>query len=408
MNIFTQARFLRVSLILIFFLSGSAITRAAPHSEKLWEVPAAGLIGHPVFCGDTVLYRAGASIVGLEVRTGRELWRRDFSLTPSGNSAATSNPTPPERYVISVTPVSKFLALIAASSGASGGKLYCVNSATGAVRWAYDASAGQNSSLREPNQLLSVPVVWRNRALLRTQDNLLAVDLATGDLFWSKALETTFRIPRVPTSRPAIDGNSIYLNSDFGLAYAFDPLNGAMKWRTPTAGMKAVSGPAVLSMNFIFTFCSPLAYQDRLIISDGAGYVYALGKTDGAVLWRIKLGNVYQISARDGAIYLATTTGFYQVNARSGKTLRRYPAPNGFLSCAIVGNSAVLVSMPRDKEQWQAFDLVHWKTKEINSGFPGFSATVANGMVCLDGYVLQGSTYTAKICAYQLGSQIAP
>ena len=110
--------------------------------------------------------------------------------------------------------------------GASDGKIYAFDSATGQARWAYDYGAPFNSR----------PVVSDSHVYIGSEDgNLLALDEATGKLLWH------YRTKGAVRGAVANGNDLVYFGSGDGYVYAVNATNGRLIWRKRTgAGVEAV------------------------------------------------------------------------------------------------------------------------------------------------------------------------
>jgi outer membrane protein assembly factor BamB len=129
--------------------------------------------------------------------------------------------------------------------GASDGKVYAFDSASGEPRWTYAYDAPFNSR----------PVVSGSRVYIGSEDgNLLALDESTGKLLWNYKTKGAVR-------GAIANGNGIvYFGSGDGYVYALNSENGQLVWRKRTgAGVEAVTrvneGLLVASLdNFVYKF----------------------------------------------------------------------------------------------------------------------------------------------------------
>ena len=91
--------------------------------------------------------------------------------------------------------------------GATDGRLYAVNAATGAVRWAYDTGGRINAS----------PSIWGNRICIATYaGSLFCLDRRDGDKLWSKYFNRGFFRNQSFYASPSTDGRRIFLVSRSG------------------------------------------------------------------------------------------------------------------------------------------------------------------------------------------------
>src|SRR5207249_4792378 len=132
-----------------------------------------------------------------------------------------------------------------------------------------------------------------------------------------------------PSAQPSVDEKAIYFNSDFGIAYAFDPTDGHIIWSRPTEGIKIKKVANVMNVSFSFIQCHPILLQDKLIVADGVGNVYAMRAHDGSILWQAHPGCTFQLGIVGNDLYAGTQNGFTQIDSETGKIVRQYDVPKG-------------------------------------------------------------------------------
>ena len=113
------------------------------------------------------------------------------------------------------------------------------------------------------------------------------------------------------TSSPAIgpDG-TVYVGSHDGMLYAFDGMNGSVKWTFQT--------------NDDIRFNSPTLSADATVyIGSYDGALYALDSNDGSLRWQFSTGGVISGSSAaigwDGTVYFGShDKSLYALDGRSG------------------------------------------------------------------------------------------
>ncbi len=151
----------------------------------------------------------------------------------------------------------------------------------------------------------------------------LRVDLysynATADtVMWvAKHIDhSAFALPNV-NNPPIIDGDRIYFFMHT-IAYCFDRYTGEILWETKYVH---ADGDGTGSCNYILA-------EDKLISVTGQGYVFAIDKNTGKLLYRNDYGGfVSYITYYDGRIYY-TDGDLMIVDARSGNLLHEFRTHN--------------------------------------------------------------------------------
>ena len=175
--------------------------------------------------------------------------------------------------------------------GGYNGKVYAINSESGALRWVYP---------REDNlePIVGALVVSQGRLYFGCSDGkVYTLDAATGDRV-GELFQTEDKI----WSTPVIEGGTLYVGSFDDRLYALDIQSGNEKWRFETEG-------AVGSV--------PLVHGNTVYVGSFDAHVYAVNATDGSLKWRseaeaigwfwarpVIYGDVIYAPCIDGKVYL--------------------------------------------------------------------------------------------------------
>ncbi|SRR5579871_4860098 len=162
--------------------------------------------------------------------------------------------------------------------------LYCLDTATGAVRW---RAALRLNPWGGPSVLDNLVVVsgstigYETKALAKARGEITALDLATGKEKWRK------EVPGGVLSCVALAGGLAVATATDGKVRAFDLATGERRWiydaRSPLFAPPAVAGGTVYA-------------------GDLTGVVHAVALTDGKPQWRLDLGKDPKVAA-PGMIY---------------------------------------------------------------------------------------------------------
>lgn len=195
------------------------------------------------------LHQAGGHVVALDAKSGKLVWRREYS-----------EPNPKTTYI---TP------LVRTRHAAEGPKQEVVVASTGAGVRGIDFETG--------NELWSLPGVFKERCIVSpldvlagsgAKDALLTVGCKSNVFFAVRppdvkggGPEIAWRLrknaPYVPT--PVSDGRTLYVLSDGGVLQAMDPLSGEVRWTERLPG------------NF---YASPLLIGGKLYCKSREGEVF--------------------------------------------------------------------------------------------------------------------------------------
>ncbi len=146
--------------------------------------------------------------------------------------------------------------------GATDGRLFAVNTATGAVRWAYDTGGRINAS----------PSVWGDRICISTYaGSLFCLDRRDGSKLWSKYFNRGFFRNESFYASPSTDGRRIFLVSRSGKVYAVNARNGDSLW----SGRVGAPG-----------YTTPAVAAGRVFVGGFDGALRAYSAANGTQLWR--------------------------------------------------------------------------------------------------------------------------
>ena len=205
-------------------------------------------------------------------------------------------------------------------AGCWDGKLYALNSATGAKKW--ERALGPF--------IYSSPAISRDGTTIYSGSGdfaLHAVSASTGAELWS--FPTGYWVD----SSPAVgDNGTIYFGSWDKSVYAVNP-DGTEKWRVPTSGA-VISSPAIGRDGMIY------------VATYNAGAVYAIMPDDGVVKWVYSAAGSLASSpalGADGAIYLGgIDQQFYALNP-DGTERWKYRAGGSIFSSAAVRADGTII-----------------------------------------------------------------
>jgi len=177
------------------------------------------------------------------------------------------------------------------------GKLYAINSETGALRWVYPREG-------ELEPVIGGPISALGKVYIGSSDGkLYALEAATGDKEWE--FETGGKI----WSTPTINGDTVYIGSFDKKLYALDAATGQEKWSFLTEG-------AIVA--------TPLVYDDMVYVGSFDRYLYALSEVDGSLRWKFRAENWFwgRPLADNGVVSVASVDGWvYALNAVNGEKM---------------------------------------------------------------------------------------
>jgi outer membrane protein assembly factor BamB len=255
--------------------------------------------------------------------TGKQLWRKEFNRQYKSTSPL---------YGTAMSPVIDGGLLILHAGGHDSGALTALDAATGAEKWRWDGDGPGYGS----------PVIATlggvKQVITQSQDNVIAVDAASGKLLWQIPLKTPYTQNSVT---PLVAGGVVVLSGlEYGIA-AVRPVRKGDAW-TPERLWQA--SDVSLYMN------SPVLHGTMLygFSHRNRGQLFALDLNSGKVLWRgeprqgenaaLLLAGEHLLALQtDGSltVFRATVKGLEQVRryevASSATWAHPVPVPGGIL-----------------------------------------------------------------------------
>ena len=347
-----------------------------------WSAQFEGESGDPSVSSQqhgTLLLLQGSTVLAVSTQSGKVLWRASLLPDVAIEQAAAGNGRRPPNILPPV--IAGDIALIAYTNGFVS-RLLALDIRTGKTRWEFDAAAVlSDDSVELSGPIMSPPFLWKDRVIFRTARGLTALSLADGALLWKAPMDTAMRVPLVDSASPVGD-RYVFFNSDFGVAYAFDPLTGRNMWRTPTSGAEDRNVLSIRQVHITVAHCQPVLVQGHLLVADGLGNVYSLNSKTGSVQWHVKPGGyTFRLATLGGSIYAGTDQGLFQLDLNTGKTVRVYAGAQKVVRCEIIGDKAILTRYPSG---WEVFDFRQWKPIAGDTAFsPVTKVAVAGNLFFL-------------------------
>jgi outer membrane protein assembly factor BamB len=225
------------------------------------------------------------------------------------------------------------------------GKLYALNSRTGAVRWKFvtggerrfeakglNGLQPKNQTVADPfDVFLSSPVVVQGAVYFGSGDgNLYAVDAASGDLRWK------FQTGDVVHASPAFADGVLYFGSWDSYFYAVEAATGKEKWRFH-------GGEDPVLHNQVGFQSSPAVANGVVYTGCRDSQLHALDAATGKEKWHFDNALSWVISSpavSDGRVFFATSDSslYHVVDALTGSILRQQDKAYMFSSPAIAGD----------------------------------------------------------------------
>ena len=209
--------------------------------------------------------------------------------------------------------------------GGYNGKVYAINSDSGALRWVYPREGNL-----EP--IVSGVVAALGKVYFGCSDGkVYALDAATGDKQWE--FQTEDKI----WSTPAIEGGTLYIGSFDRKLYALSATDGSKKWEFEAEG-------AIAS--------TPLVYNNTVYIGSFDRYLYAIDATDGSEKWNFMAEKWFWTRpvAGNNTIYAPCFDGkVYAFDAGDGDKVAEFDLGSPACSWPVLVDSAVIVATEEGK-----------------------------------------------------------
>jgi outer membrane protein assembly factor BamB len=325
--------------------------------SKRWEVPVGSGHSSPVIAGNRVIVLARQAdqevVRALDVSTGRQIWRAEYTAQYTVNPAATahgpgpkSTPavaggrvftfsiggvlsafdlaggkllwrTPPPQaqpeYGTATSPLVDGNVVIAHMGGYNSGAITAFDVLKGTPRWKWD---GDGPGYGSP---IIATIGGVRQLITQTQKHMVALDAAKGTLLWQLPLTTSYNQNSVT---PIVSGDLVVFSGlDKGIIAVRVRRNGS-QW-TPDPAWKNDQQSLFMSSPFVSgTTLFGLSHRNR-------GQLFALDLTTGKALWTTKGRDGENASLMGNRTWLlaSTTNGELLVaenSAREFKELRRY------------------------------------------------------------------------------------
>ena len=186
--------------------------------------------------------------------------------------------------------------------GGYSGKIYAINSDSGALRWVYPREGNFEPVIG------GLEVAWGKVYIGGSDGKVYALDAETGDWKWD--FQTGGKI----WSTPAIDRDTLFIGSFDKKLYALNAENGSKRWEFKTEG-------AIVS--------TPVVYNNTVYFGSFDRHLYAVDATDGSLEWKseveagswfwtrpVAFNNIVYAPCLDGKVYaLNAESGHEVVNA---------------------------------------------------------------------------------------------
>ncbi len=262
-------------LVVVATKKGEVVALSSTDGRRLWTASVSSEVLAPAAVQDgvVVVQSADGKLTGIDAANGKRLWLYERTEPPL-SLHGTAAPVIVSDVVL---------------AGFASGKIVAVQIRDGKLLW--EMPVAQPHGRNEIERLVDVDatplVVGKVLFAASYQGKIIAVDMQTGRILWSRDVSTY-------TGMDA-DANNVYLSDDHGEVIAFDQRTGASVWRQEHLRARQLSAPR---------------YFDGLVaVGDFEGYVHWLSAEDGHFVARYRAGRNpirAQPLAGDGMFYVSS------------------------------------------------------------------------------------------------------
>ncbi|WP_291910251.1 PQQ-binding-like beta-propeller repeat protein [Chitinophaga sp. CB10] len=238
--------------------------------------------------------------------------------------------------------------------------------------------------------------------------DIKALDTATGAAQWQ------VRLAGGVAGQPHVDGHLLYVGT-YGGYYALDARSGKVRWRFVTGGERRIGGKGLYTMQpdslymedqYDLFLSAPAVDAKRVYFGSSDGYLYALDKLSGKLVWKYRTnGPIHGGVATAAGLVIAGSwdTYIYALDAATGQLRWKFKTDEdekyhhileGIQATPLIYNNTVYLGtrdtklyaldLQTGKEQW------HW-----DAGDPW----IVGSAVARDGHIYVGTSDSYSMVA---------
>ena len=199
--------------------------------------------------------------------------------------------------------------------GSSDGQFYCVNLANGKTVWTFPVRA----------ETLAAPTVDHGIVYFQSgADVVFALDAKSGKQLWVYNRQVTTQLSIRSTTRPVVNGDMVYAGFSDGFLVALKRKEGTLLWEH-----KIGKGNRFRDVD-----ATPVVDGDSMYVASFDGALVSMKTATGDVNWTIEQGAYVPVTLGTGTrtdrLYYSTADGqILVVDKRSGKILKTFKLQRG-------------------------------------------------------------------------------
>jgi outer membrane protein assembly factor BamB len=215
--------------------------------------------------------------------------------------------------------------------------------------------------------IYSSPVTDGQTVFIGSEDgHLYAFEPATGKPKWK------FRTEGAVSSTPCISRSLVFITSRDGSFYAIEKNTGKLHWKFTTEGERIYD-------TWDYYLSGAVVSDETVFFGSGDGHIYALNQQTGQQVWKFKTGDVVHATpvVYNDKVYVGSFDGFFYVLSKdSGKLIWKFDTigdtyfPKGEIQKAATVANNIVYFGSRDYNIY-ALDAEkgtgHWNMKETGS-----------------------------------------
>jgi len=195
--------------------------------------------------------------------------------------------------------------------GGSDGRFYSVDINTGVESWVFPVNA----------EILSAPTIEKDVVYFIAGNNrVYALDVNSGKQLWLYSRRETSTLSIRGGSSPTIAGENVLVGFSDGFIAALNKKDGQVVWT------------AALNNNHRFrdVDAKPVVDGNQVYVASFDNSLYSINRESGKILWKLEKGGYSAVTLTADKIYFATTQGeMLCLDKGSGKQLWSYKLSSG-------------------------------------------------------------------------------